>query len=253
MVKEWRIFCASLIFYTRIPVKLEAEQHQLDTYFQHSIRYFPLAGILVSTVAAAAFIVVEQFLSPELALITAFLLHALFTGALHEDGFADSCDGFGGGWDKEQILRIMKDSRVGTYGVLGLIFLFATKFFLLKELPISLIPVSLIGAAALSRAVTALAAFSLPYATAEGAKSSTVTKFTTTDLIIALLLGVLPLLLFWRIEIILAPVLPLLLAFWFRSYLKKKLGGYTGDCLGALQQLSELGFYLAILMLWKYT
>ena len=253
MAKEWKIFCAALIFYTRIPVKLEAEQSQLDSYFRHSIRYFPLVGILVSVVAAAAFVLVQELLSLELALICAFLLSALLTGALHEDGFADSCDGFGGGWDKEQILRIMKDSRVGTYGVLGLIFLFASKFFLLKELPAALIPLSLIGAAAVSRAIAALVAYSLPYASAEGAKSSSITGFTSSDLLVALLLGFLPLFLIFRTETLLAPLLPLLFALWFRSYLNKKLGGYTGDCLGALQQISELLFYLAVLLLWKYT
>lgn len=252
MIKEWRIFCAALIFYSRIPVKLEAEQSQLDSYFRHSIRYFPLVGLLVAVLAAAAFVLVNGLLSTELALLTAFLLSALLTGALHEDGFADSCDGFGGGWDKEQILRIMKDSRVGTYGVLGLIFLFAAKFFLLKELPASLIPISLLGAAAVSRAIAALVAFSLPYATAEGAKSSTVVGFTNTDLVVALLLGFLPLFLLFRLELLLAPLLPLLMALWFRSYINKKLGGYTGDCLGALQQLSEIFFYLAVLLLWKY-
>lgn len=253
VVRQWKIFCASLIFFSRIPARLKEEQ--VDEYFKHSIRYLPFVGILVSTLAAGAFYLVLQFLSLELAIINYFVLSALLTGALHEDGFADSCDGFGGGWDKEQILTIMKDSRIGTYGVLGLIFLFLTKFFLLIELPAHLIPMSLIGSASLSRAVTVLAAWSLEYATLSNAKSSTVARFSLQDLIIALLLGMLPVLLFFGgklLWIMLMLALPLLTAFLFRMYMKRKIGGYTGDCLGAVQQLSEVSIYLALTLSWKF-
>lgn len=217
VARQWKIFCASLIFFSRIPAQLKEEQ--VEDYFKHSIRYLPLVGILISSLASGAFYLVLQFLSPELAIITYFVLSAFLTGGLHEDGFADSCDGFGGGWDKEQILRIMKDSRIGTYGVLGLIFLFFSKFFLLMEFPIHLIPMALIGAASVSRAVTVLAAWSLEYTTLSNAKSSSVARFSLQDLFIALLLGVLPVLLFFGgklLWIMLVLALPLLTASSFR-------------------------------------
>ena len=253
VAREWKIFCTSLIFFSRIPARLKDEQ--VEDYFKHSIRYLPLVGILISTLAAGAFYLVLQFLSLELSIIIYFVLSAFLTGGLHEDGFADCCDGFGGGWDKEQILMIMKDSRIGTYGVLGLIFLFFTKFFLLTELPAHLIPVALIGAASLSRAVTVLAAWSLEYATLSNAKSSSVAQFSHQDVFIALLLGVLPVLLFFGgkvLWIVLVLALPLLTAFSFRMYMKRKIGGYTGDCLGAVQQLSEVSCYLALALSWKF-
>lgn len=135
VAKQWKIFCTSLLFFSRIPARLQEEQ--VDEYFKYSIRCLPLVGIVISSLAAGAFYLVWQFLSLELAIITYFMASAFLTGGLHEDGFADNCDGFGGGWKKEQVLTIMKDSRVGTYAVLGLIFLFFTKFFLLIEIPVA--------------------------------------------------------------------------------------------------------------------
>lgn len=253
VLKQWKIFCASLLFFSRIPARLREEQ--VDEYFKHSIRYLPLVGIIISSLAVGVFYLVWQLLSLELAIISYFVTSALLTGGLHEDGFADSCDGFGGGWHKEQILSIMKDSRVGTYGVLGLIFLFFTKFFLLIEIPVTLIPVSLIAAASLSRAVTVLAAYKLEYATLSNAKSSHVAQFGLADLLVALLIGLLPLLFFSSgnlLWLILALALPLLTALLFRIYMKRKIGGYTGDSLGAVQQLSEVSFYLAMVLSWKF-
>lgn len=253
VLKQWKIFCASLLFFSRIPARLSEEQ--TDEYFRHSIRYLPLVGIIISSLAAGAFYLVWQLLSLELAIITYFAGSAFLTGGLHEDGFADSCDGFGGGWNKEQILTIMKDSRLGTYGVLGLIFLLFTKFFLLIEIPAAFIPLSLIAAAAFSRAVTVLAAYKLKYATLSNAKSSSVVQFTLPDLLVALLFGLLPLFFFPAgnlLWIVLSLALPLLTAFLLRIYMKRKIGGYTGDSLGAVQQLSEVSFYLALVLSWKF-
>jgi adenosylcobinamide-GDP ribazoletransferase len=254
VLKQWKIFCASLLFFSRIPARLREEQ--VDEYFRHSIRYLPLVGIIISSLAAAVMYLVLQLLSLELAIIAYFVTSALLTGGLHEDGFADSCDGFGGGWNKEQVLSIMKDSRVGTYGVLGLIFLFFTKFFLLIEIPVAFLPLSLISAAALSRAVTVLAAYKLEYATLQNAKSSSVSQFTLPDLLVALLFGLLPLFFFPAgnlLWIVLALAMPLLSAFLLRLYMQRKIGGYTGDSLGAVQQLSEVSFYVALALSWKFT
>ena len=148
MKKELHIFFTCLMFYTRIPCPKNID-HNPD-YLNKATRYFPFIGWIVGSISFLAFYIFAQFLSVEIAVIIAIIASILTTGAFHEDGFADVCDGFGGGWTKEKILEIMKDSRVGTYAVVGLILLLGLKFSLLNALteikqnqfPLSLIHIS---------------------------------------------------------------------------------------------------------------
>ena len=125
MKKELRIFFTALMFYTRIPCPGWVD-HSED-YLNKATRYFPLIGWLIG-LAMALVIYGSLFILPiSVCVILALAVSVLMTGAFHEDGFGDVCDGFGGGWTKSQILEIMKDSRVGTYSVVGFILLFALK------------------------------------------------------------------------------------------------------------------------------
>jgi len=182
----------------------------------------------------------------------------LVTGAFHEDGFADSCDGFGGGWEKEQVLTIMKDSRVGTYAVIGLVLLLATKFFALFELAqlnLSLLIITLINGHCLSRLGASLAIETLDYVQdidKSKVKPMTASKLSRNELVCSILFS-LPFficLLFFKPSYLLVLV-PLGITFYLCvRYFKKRIGGYTGDCLGALQQLLEVCFYLSVLALY---
>ena len=119
MKKELRIFFTALMFYTRIPCRVWVD-HSED-YLNKATRYFPLIGWLIG-LAMALVIYGSLFILPiSVCVILALAVSVLMTGAFHEDGFGDVCDGFGGGWTKSQILEIMKDSRVGTYSVVGFI------------------------------------------------------------------------------------------------------------------------------------
>src|SRR4051812_43461768 len=131
MKKELHIFFTALMFYTRIPCPKNID-HNPD-YLNKATRYFPLIGWIVGSISFLAFYVSSLFLSIESAIILAIIASILTTGAFHEDGFADVCDGFGGGWTKEKILLIMKDSAIGAYGAIGLVLLFLLKFKLLSE------------------------------------------------------------------------------------------------------------------------
>src|SRR5687767_14337944 len=133
MKKEIRIFFTAMMFLTRLPVPKFTDHSQ--EYLERAVKYFPLIGWIVGAISGFAFLVVNKYISEDIALVTSIIVGIFATGAFHEDGFAYVCDAFGGGWTKEKILLIMKDSRLGTFGVIGLIGILASKFLLLRDLP----------------------------------------------------------------------------------------------------------------------
>jgi len=239
------------MFYTRIPVPKSTGFSPEN--LSKATRYFPLIGIIVGGAGALVFMAAHQLLPVHIAMLISIVTIILLTGAFHEDALSDFCDGFGGGYTKETILTIMKDSRIGTYGALGLILLILAKFLLLCEFKPSQIPLVLIAAHAISRVNPVIMIFSSKYIRGDNsAKSKSVgQKNSAATLVIALLLGFLPLV-FISPYIIPFLVFTLTLIFiYFRHYVHKKVGGYTGDILGALQQFSEVGFYLTWLIVDK--
>lgn len=124
--REIELFFNALRFFTRMPVPRWVG-HSTDL-LNHSARYFPLVGWLVGLVGAAGFLIVGLALPVSLAIVLSMAATIRFTGAFHEDGFGDVCDGFGGGWDRAQVLSIMKDSRIGAYGAIGLVLMLIAKF-----------------------------------------------------------------------------------------------------------------------------
>ena len=186
------------------------------------------------------------------------------TGAFHEDGFADMCDGFGGGWTKEQILKIMKDSRVGTYAVVGLLVLLLTKIqlvALLVQLEVDYLTIFLICLTghSLSRWTAATVIYTSEYVREdEKSKAKPVAKsFTWRNVILSTIFGFIPIafLIFLTQEwfILMVPFMAYFVKMYLNGLFKKKLGGYTGDCLGATQQLTEVVIYLTLFGVWKFT
>jgi adenosylcobinamide-GDP ribazoletransferase len=177
----------------------------------------------------------------------------LVTGGFHEDGFADTCDGFGGGWDKAQVLAIMKDSRIGSYAAIGLGLLLLTKWTALVEIDAAFGPpvlaLVLIAGHAVSRlAPTALIHF-LDYVRDDDSSKSRplAQRMAPGELAIAALCGLAPCLLLPPTDILVALGAAALASFAAARYFLRRIGGYTGDCLGATQQLAELAFYLGML------
>ena len=171
----------------------------------------------------------------------------------HEDGFADSCDGFGGGWEKAQVLAIMKDSRVGSYATLGVGLMLLTKWSALTELDAAfgppLLALALVAGHAVSRLASTVLIFFLDYVRDDASSKSKplAQRMAPHELAIAALFGLAPCLLlpFTGMLVALAAVtLSTLLA---ARYFLRRIGGYTGDCLGATQQVCELAFYLGLL------
>ncbi|MEA1875958.1 MAG: adenosylcobinamide-GDP ribazoletransferase [Bacteroidota bacterium] len=249
MNRELKTLFTAIMFYTRIPVPKGIGFS--DENLNRATRYFPLIGILVGGFGALAFMLAQTVLSNPIAILLSMILTILLTGAFHEDGFADFCDGFGGGYTKDKILVIMKDSQIGTYGAIALILILLSKFILINEIRIDAIPFVFVSAHAFSRLNPVLLIMTSSYVRQdETSKSKPVgKKISFTSLFIALIFGLAPLFLLPIIFIPFFILTQILILLVFRRYVHKKIGGYTGDVLGALQQLSEIAYYLCFIVL----
>ena len=242
--REWRLLKMALVFFTRIPLHV-ADYREQD--LNRSAKYFPLVGIVVGAVAAAVFGLSLLFWPLELTVLASMVATILLTGAFHEDGLADTADGLGGGLDKERALTIMRDSRIGSYGAIALVLGLLVKFEALMYIPAPLLPGVLLAGHALSRFAALLVIHVQPYVRSEGKAKPLATALSRKELAYAALFGLLPLgLLAPKFWLALLPVAIIWL--WFSHKLKVRLGGYTGDCLGAMQQLTEIAFYLGIVI-----
>lgn len=261
MKSEIRVFFTALMFYTRIPCPKWVDHH--PGYLNQSIRYFPLIGWLVGAVAFIGFLLGSWSVSPLFGIVLSFMASVLITGAFHEDGFADVCDGFGGGWTKEKILLIMKDSRIGAYGVVGLVLNYLIKGSLLLE-TLALIEGSMavllfVSAHAVSRFMASTFVFTHDYVRdSDDSKAKPVAKQTgKVNLVLSAIFGLLPLSIMSVLieNYTLLMIIPFLylVKIWLGSYFTRWIGGYTGDCLGAVQQVTEVVFYLLLLLVWKFT
>ena len=252
MKKELQVFLTAIMFFTRIPCPKWVD-HKPE-YLRKSAKYFSLVGIVVGCIGAFVFFCSSFIFSSEIALMLSIFSTIYVTGAFHEDGFADVCDGLGGGWTKEKILLIMKDSRLGTYGTVGLLLLLAIKFSALREVPTHYIPLALIAGHGLSRFIATTLLYTHPYVRdTEDSKAKPAAKDVTIGMLaVSAIIGISPLF-FFKTSYVFLTIIPMYLA---KAYLgnkfKKWLGGQTGDCAGAVQQLSEVVFYLSIVALWKF-
>ena len=244
MYRQCRLFFTALAFFTRIPCISWAGSS--DDELNHAVRYFPLIGIFVGLTAALVFLLAASLLPQTLAVLLSMSATLLLTGAFHEDGLADAVDGLGGGWSPEQILSIMKDSRVGSYGVVALVMVLLLKFQTLAAIEVSLIPAALVAGHALSRFAAVMLIAVQDYVRDTGKAKPLAQQITSGECLLAAGFGLVPLILF-PVNLIWAISPVVLIWFWFSRKLRQQLGGYTGDCLGAMQQLCEVGFYLGVL------
>ncbi len=261
MKRQIEIFFASLIFYTRIPCPKNVDCSQVD--INQAIRYYPLVGMIVGVISFLTYWGASWLFGNVIGVVASLAAGVLTTGAFHEDGFADAFDGFGGGWTKEKILEIMKDSRIGTYGTIALILLFALKFFSLCLLLPQLAKESwwilflfFILYHSLARLTSGNIVFTLQYARDDlTLKVKPMEKGATqTEIIISYLFGLIPLAIFTIINpLVLIVLIPLfLLVVKGNRFFKKWIGGYTGDCLGCIEQLAELIIMLTFVAIWKF-
>jgi adenosylcobinamide-GDP ribazoletransferase len=244
-VREARALRVAALFFTRLPLPSLPVLRPGDE--RRSTTYWPLIGAGVGAAIACAWWLAAWAWPPGVAAAIALAVGLLLTGALHEDGFADVCDGLGGGRTRERALEIMRDSRIGAFGAIGLVMLLGLKWQAMAALPSAVLPGAVIAAHALSRGSLVAMTFVLPYARVDGRTAQRMAGCLDARFAGTVVLSLLPLLLLapaaWP-----ACVAAMMLVwaggfFWFR----RRLGGYTGDCLGATQQLGEVAVLLGVL------
>ena len=238
---------AALIFFTRLPFWRVYQPPQAS--YKTVVEYWPLAGWLTGGAMAATLYFGSMVLPHAVAVIAAIAVRLMITGALHEDGLADFLDGFGGGSDRDRILAIMKDSHIGTYGVLGLIIYMLLLGTMLYSLPVAVAALVILAADPFSKMVTSQLVSMLPYARREEeAKNKTIyRKPTLAAGLLMSLQGLLPMILMiWLTGIswYLIVCLPVVVMYFLNLLILRKIHGYTGDCCGAVCLLVELTVYL---------
>lgn len=242
---QLRYLVAAFGYFTRVPIPRAIGLDPRD--LAGAARYFPLVGACVGVVGALVYLIALRVFPPTIAVLLSMAATLLATGALHEDGLADCCDGLGGGATREDALRIMRDPRLGAFGAIGLVMALALKWQTLAALPAASAAWTMVGAHAASRALAVSFLATHDYAREDGKAKPVAQRMSPRVLAVAFALG-LPWLLLpdWRASVF-GLAAALVLRFALARYFARRLGGYTGDCLGFAQQLFELMFYLSAL------
>lgn len=248
---EWHLFLNALMFYSRI--RIPENTPYSPELLNQSRKYFTVVGLIVGAICALVFAVTQTVLPTSMAVLLSMLAGILTTGAFHEDGFADTCDALGGGWHAEHILTIMKDSRIGTYGTVGLVGMLGSKYLLLHELShvsLGLWCLCVISAHAISRHHSSRMVKRYQYV--QDSDLSKVKPIAAMPLSqsaehFSMIVAFSPcalLIIYSPWIVMLGLVVSYGSADLFMRYCEKRIGGYTGDVLGAIQQLSEVAFLL---------
>jgi adenosylcobinamide-GDP ribazoletransferase len=246
--RQLNLLYLALCFFTRFP--MPKSMYYSPSLLNQSGRYFSLVGLILGALLCVCFVFFNVAFSINISVTLLIIVSLFMTGSFHEDGLADMADGIGGGMTVDKRLEIMKDSRIGTYGSVTIVMALLLKCLTLIEVAQAqiFIPTLLLGYT-LSRAVAGSLIYDMPYvADIDASKSKPLAnKQSTFELTLLIVIGALPLLLFSFTTVLM--IVGVLFAFrtLYKRWLNARLGGYTGDCLGASQQISELLIYLTIL------
>jgi adenosylcobinamide-GDP ribazoletransferase len=254
--RQLTLFLVATQFLTRLPTPPVAGFQ--PSWLGRSLRYFPLVGGFVGLVNVAVWELGVRVFPVGVAVGLMLAVSLLVTGAFHEDGFADSCDGFGGARTRDRVLAIMKDSRIGAFGAIGIFMLLGLKWLTITNLPAASVPLVIVSAHIVSRWSAIGLVWRLRYARDDDAGKSHAfdAGLTTGEWLAAGALGALFIALVCRftgishtelIAVSAAVAAAMAITVAFGVYVHARIGGYTGDCLGATQQLSELAFMLVAL------
>ncbi|TGK52864.1 adenosylcobinamide-GDP ribazoletransferase [Leptospira bouyouniensis] len=266
---EIRLFFVCMSFLTRIPspgwVSFKEE------WLHQSIKYSPTVGILLGSLQLFVFLIFQFLFGTTISFTISVGFLLILTGAFHEDGFSDFCDGIGGGWKREDILRIMKDSRVGSFGAVGISLLVLLKvlgvsesfqlyekngfnFMLNAKIQFQLLSVWLyfVSAHSFSRFLSVFMMKLLPYAKEEGYAKPMAKEITWPQILFASLFGVIPYLtLVYLHPNFLFSLFCIIPSYVYMfSLMKRWIQGFTGDCLGAVQQVIETCIWISGVFLW---
>ncbi|CNK65555.1 adenosylcobinamide-GDP ribazoletransferase [Yersinia proxima] len=245
-----RLFLATLQFMTRIPVPERWTQGLALDNYERGIIGFPFIGLIVGVIGGVVFTLLAPWCGVPLAALGYVLALALVTGAFHLDGLADTCDGVFSARKREQMLEIMRDSRLGTNGGLALIFIVVAKVLVVSELALRDAPMLLMltAASVAGRTVIVLLMYRQRYAReGNGLGNIYIGKVTGKQTLATLAGGAILTLLLGQGAALLALVMSMVVVALLATYLRRRLGGQTGDTLGAAAEVGELVFLLALL------
>jgi adenosylcobinamide-GDP ribazoletransferase len=243
---EIRLLLTAVQYFTRI--RVPAWVGHAPERLTGAVRYFPAIGLIVGASGAAVMWLAALVLPSPLPAILSTAVTILMTGAIHEDGLADTADGLGGGATRERALEIMKDPRIGVFGAIALILMVLLKIATLSSMPLWTAMTALVAAHAFSRLCAVLVIFAGRYVgSADRSRSAAVVeRVKAGDVIIAAWFG-LPALVLCGPRVIVAIVVALVLVGVLWRLCVRRIGGYTGDTLGATQQIAEIGCYVGLL------
>ena len=244
--RELEYFFGAIRFFTRLPVPGWVG-HSVEA-LNHSARYFPAVGLLVGGIGALVYLGAALLWPQPVAVLLSMAATIYATGAFHEDGLSDTADGLGGGWEKARILEIMKDSRVGSYGVVALGLALLGKFVLLSSMEPALVPFALLAGHAISRFCATVLLAIMDYVRDDQLSKAKplATRLSGGAMLLALSFVIAPLAALPLFKALVGVTLAALATLWLARKFQRWLGGYTGDCLGATQQLAEIAFYLGL-------
>lgn len=249
---QMELFLLAVSFFSRLPVPSDLPYS--EERMNQAGRYFALVGVILGVLCALVFYFTQLIFPDSVALVLTMAFSLLLTGAFHEDGLTDMADGIGGGMTVERRLSIMKDSRIGTYGAVTLVMALLAKFVLWSELVhLPDFWLVIVVAYTTSRALAATLIYDMPYVSdsdtskskplANKQSSSEVAILLFTAGVVSLFLGVM--------QTSFIVIVLFAFRFAFKRWLTKRIGGFTGDCLGAAQQLSELLVYLTLIAFYQ--
>jgi adenosylcobinamide-GDP ribazoletransferase len=228
-------------FLTRIPMPSIA--FEADS-LSRATKFFPLVGLVIGSGALVLRKLLELHLNRSLVALLVLIYLVLITGCLHEDGLADTADGFGGGQTKEQILAIFRDSRIGSYGATALVLSLLARYLLLASLPLEHFAAYVISSQVLCRWSALPLSYFLAPAREQDGQGARIARLTSlASLIFGSIFGfaVVAIALRWSAAApVLVAIITVLLSGWFYA---RELGGVTGDCFGATSQLTEIAVY----------
>jgi adenosylcobinamide-GDP ribazoletransferase len=245
-----RLFWATLQFMTRIPVPARWTQGLALDHYERGIVGFPLIGLIVGFIGGGVFTLLAPWCGLPLAALGYVLALALITGAFHLDGLADTCDGVFSARSREKMLEIMRDSRLGTNGGLALVFIVVAKVLVVSELALRGLPMlaMLSAAGVASRSLLVLLMYRQRYAReGDGLGNIYIGRINGGQTLVTLAMGTVLVMLLGQSKAVFALGSALIALLLLRSYLNRRLGGQTGDTLGAAVEVAELVFLMALL------
>jgi adenosylcobinamide-GDP ribazoletransferase len=236
-------FFVAMQFMTRLPVPRSVEYSPNE--LAKSVGFFPAVGLLVGAGGAALYLLLSPHMARDVVVVLILVYLVAVTGGLHEDALADTADGLGGGWEKERVLAIMHDSRLGTYGTIAITLGLLARFVFLKELAPDKFVGFLIAGQVLGRWTALPLAYFLPSAREDetGQGKLIAHKITPTSLVAGTCLALAIAAVALKMAALWAAIVAAVIAAGSAFYYQRRIGGVTGDCMGATTQLTEVAIY----------